>query len=122
MKILIVGGGGREHALGWALAGEGREIFFAPGNGGTGNNIPITPAEIDKLAEFSQREKIDLTVVGPEAPLAEGVVDEFEKRGLKIFGPSKNASEIEASKAFAREFMKKYGIPSPHFEIVTSFE
>src|SRR3990167_9400506 len=103
-KILIIGGGGREHAVGWKIAQEERagEIFFAPGNGGTaelGKNINISATDISKLIEFAKREKIDLALALPDDPLAQGVVDEFQKAGLRIWGPTRAAAELEWSKA-----------------------
>ena len=121
MKILVIGGGGREHALAWKLAGSRRvqQVYVAPGNGGTATdphfkNIPIT--DVKALADFAVAEKITLTVVGPEAPLAAGVVDEFLARGLRIFGPRKAAAQLESSKAFAKAFMKRHQIPTAAFE------
>lgn len=118
MNILIIGSGGREHALGWKLkqSPQVKKLFFAPGNGGTvklGTNIDIKAREINKLLSFSIKNKIDLTVVGPDDPLALGVVDLFEKKGLVIFGPNKLAARLESSKAWATNFMDKYGIPQP---------
>lgn len=117
MKILVIGSGGREHALAWKLAQSPRvqRIYVAPGNGGTAadprlTNVAIT--DIEALAEFAIGEKIALTVVGPEQPLAAGVVDEFRARGLRIFGPSKAAAQLESSKAFAKDFMQRHGIPT----------
>ncbi|HET9642941.1 MAG TPA: phosphoribosylamine--glycine ligase [Burkholderiaceae bacterium] len=117
MKVLVIGSGGREHALAWKLAQSPKvqKIFVAPGNGGTGldprlHNLAITG--VKALADFAVSEKIGLTVVGPEAPLAAGVVDEFRDRGLRIFGPTKSAARLETSKAFAKEFMQRHGIPT----------
>ncbi|OPX17733.1 phosphoribosylamine--glycine ligase [candidate division WOR-3 bacterium 4484_100] len=122
MKVLIVGGGGREHALAWKLhrAKKVKQIYAAPGNPGIaqiGTCVNILASDIPGLARFAEEKKIDLTVVGPELPLAMGIVDEFQKRGLKIFGPDKKASRIEADKSFAREFMNKFGIPAPKFQV-----
>jgi phosphoribosylamine--glycine ligase len=122
MKLLIVGGGGREHALAWRLnkSKKVKKLFAAPGNPGIaqiGTCVNILASDISGLARFAEEKKIDLTVVGPEAPLALGIVDEFTKRGLKIFGPNKNASRIEADKSFAREFMHQFGIPAPRFQV-----
>jgi len=121
MKVLVLGNGGREHALAWKLAKGERvsQVFVAPGNGGTARdpllkNIPIT--DVKALADFAQAEKIALTVVGPEAFLAAGVVDEFRARGLRIFGPTKAAAQLESSKAFAKDFMKRHGIPTAAYE------
>ncbi len=122
MKVLIVGGGGREHSLAWKVSQSSKvdEIFAAPGNPGIGKIgkcIDIKPTDVEKLAEFAEKEGIDLTIVGPEAPLVAGIVDEFEKRGLKIFGPKKEAARLEGSKVFSKEMMKKYGIPTADFRV-----
>ncbi|MBO9688504.1 phosphoribosylamine--glycine ligase [Roseateles chitosanitabidus] len=121
MKVLVLGNGGREHALAWRLAQGERvsQVFVAPGNGGTARdsklkNVPIT--DVKALADFAQEQKIALTVVGPEAFLAAGVVDEFRARGLRIFGPTKAAAQLESSKAFAKEFMKRHNIPTAAYE------
>jgi phosphoribosylamine--glycine ligase len=116
IKILVIGGGGREHTLVWKLAQSPRvkEIYAAPGNAGTAKiakNLAIKPDDIETLAKTVAAEKIDLTVVGPEAPLANGIADQFLIRGLQIFGPTRQATEIESSKAFAKELMQKYKIP-----------
>jgi phosphoribosylamine---glycine ligase len=117
MKVLVIGGGGREHALAWKLAQGARvqTVYVAPGNGGTATdpalkNVPIS--EPAALADFAAAEKVALTVVGPEAPLAAGVVDLFRARGLRIFGPTKAAAQLESSKSFAKEFMQRHGIPT----------
>ena len=117
MKVLVVGGGGREHALAWKLAQGERvqTVFVAPGNGGTAldpqlQNVPITA--VSELVDFAVAQKIALTVVGPEAPLAAGVVDAFRARGLRIFGPTQAAAQLESSKAFAKAFMQRHGIPT----------
>ena len=117
MKILVIGGGGREHALAWKLAQGERvqAVYVAPGNGGTAvdarlKNVPLT--DPGQLADFCQAEKIALTVVGPEVPLAAGVVDTFRARGLRIFGPTQAAAQLESSKAFAKSFMQRHGIPT----------
>ncbi|MFN3736399.1 phosphoribosylamine--glycine ligase [Hydrogenophaga sp.] len=124
MKVLVIGGGGREHALAWRLKqSEGvSQVFVAPGNAGTARdaqlvNLPIT----DKVAlrEWAQREGVALTVVGPEAPLAAGVVDEFRAHGLAIFGPTQAAAQLESSKAFSKAFMKRHGIPTAEYETFT---
>lgn len=122
MKVFIVGGGGREHTLAWKLnkSKKVKKIYAAPGNPGIaqiGTCVNILATDIRGLARFAEDKKIDLTVVGPETPLALGIVDEFTKKGLKIFGPNKKASQIEADKSFAREFMHRFGIPSPKFQI-----
>jgi phosphoribosylamine--glycine ligase len=125
MKVLIIGGGGREHALAWKLkrARQVKQIFAAPGNPGIaaiGTCVNILATDIQGLIRFAEQHKIDLTVVGPEVPLALGIVDEFIARGLKIFGPNKNASRMESDKAFARTFMHRFGIPSPRFDVYES--
>ncbi|WP_448587835.1 phosphoribosylamine--glycine ligase [Thermocrinis sp.] len=120
MKVLVVGNGGREHALVWKIAQSPlvKEVFIAKGNAGIeAKKVNINPSEVALLADFAQREGIDFTIVGPEAPLVEGIVDEFERRGLKIFGPSKRASLLEGSKVFAKQFMLKHGIPTANFEV-----
>ena len=127
MKILIVGSGGREHALGWKISQSPllRKLYCAPGNAGTqtiAENIPIGAEDVQELVDFAAKEKIDLTVVGPEVPLTLGIVDEFEKRDLKIFGPNKNAAELEGSKVFAKQFMERHRIPTCDFEIADSVE
>lgn len=123
MKILVIGSGGREHAIAWKLSQDNRveKIYVAPGNGGTAceekcENINIKAGEITKLIEFVKTNKIDLTVVGPEDPLSQGIVDDFEKEGLLIFGPNKAAAQMEASKAFAKDVMKKAGIATADYE------
>ncbi len=127
MNILVIGSGGREHALAWKLAQSPKasKVYVAPGNGGTARdprlvNVPIT--DIQALADFAQTNKIVLTVVGPEAPLAAGVVDEFRARGLRIFGPTQKAAQLESSKAFAKDFMKRHGIPTAFYETFTDTE
>lgn len=122
VKVMVVGGGGREHALIWKIAQSGKvsEIFCAPGNVGIAKLaqcVPIGAEDISALADFAEREKIDLTIVGPEAPLCAGIVDEFQQRGLRIFGPTKAAAEIEGSKVFCRELLAKWDIPSPKFAV-----
>ncbi len=121
MKILVIGQGGREHALAWKLAQSQRvqKVFIAPGNAGTLfeeklENVPLT--KIKEYADFARENKIAFTVVGPEAPLAEGVVDFFQKENLPIFGPSQKAARLESSKNFAKELMVKYAIPTAHFQ------
>src|SRR3989339_907566 len=126
-KILIIGGGGREHAIGWKISQSERceELYFAPGNGGTaslGTNVDIKATDIEALIEFVKKEKIDLTLAIPEDPLALGIVDEFQKKGLRIFGPSKNAAQLEASKAFSKNFMAMHNLPTAKFEIFTDYE
>ena len=127
MKILIIGSGGREHALGWKISQSPllKKLYCAPGNAGTqtiAENVPIGAEDIQGLVDFASREKMDLTVVGPEVPLTLGIVDEFEKHGLKVFGPNKNAAELEGSKVFAKQFMERHRIPSGKFDIADSVE
>ena len=124
MNLLVVGSGGREHALAWRLAQSERvkKVWVAPGNGGTAHepklqNLPLT--EIDLLAEFARREQLAFTVVGPEAPLAAGIVDVFRDKGLRIFGPTKAAAQLESSKDFAKAFMKRHGIPTAGYQTFT---
>ncbi len=116
--VLVVGSGGREHALGWKISQSKKvgKVFYAPGNGGTSNNISIPVDDIENLAKFAS-EKNCLTVVGPEVPLSIGIVDEFTKKGLRIFGPTKKASQLESSKVWAKNFMKKHNILTARFEI-----
>ncbi|MDQ1924490.1 phosphoribosylamine--glycine ligase [Massilia pseudoviolaceinigra] len=121
MKILVVGSGGREHALAWKLAQSERiqMVYVAPGNGGTARDIRLVNVELtdpEQLAEFAQREGIALTVVGPETPLAAGIVNLFRGRGLKIFGPTKEAAQLESSKDFAKAFMQRHGIPTATYQ------
>jgi phosphoribosylamine--glycine ligase len=123
MKILIIGSGGREDALAWKLS-QSRlcsKIYCAPGNGGISLRektecLPVKVDDLSALVDFAKKNKIDLTVVGPEAPLVAGIADLFEKEGLEIFGPKKSAARLEGSKVFAKNFMKKYGIPTADFE------
>jgi phosphoribosylamine--glycine ligase len=127
MKILVIGSGGREHTLAWKISQSPRitHVFCAPGNGGTrtvAENIATSDTDIQKLAEFAERERIDLTVVGPELPLVLGITDEFEKRHLRIFGPSKKAAELEGSKIFAKQFMERHRIPTGRFKIADAPE
>lgn len=123
MNILVVGSGGREHALGWKLQQSPliERVFFAPGNGGTSENLPIKPNEFEKLVEFAKTNNC-FTVVGPEEPLVKGIVDVFEVNGLKIFGPTKESAVLEGSKCWAKEFMRKYGIPTADFEIFNDLD
>ncbi len=121
MKVLVIGGGGREHAIAWKIAQSPKVqmVFVAPGNGGTAmdkrlKNVAIT--DLAALADFAQAERIGLTVVGPEGPLAAGVVDLYRARGLRVFGPSKAAAQLESSKAFSKDFMRRHGIPTAAHE------
>jgi len=129
MKILLIGSGGREHALAWKLAQspQVQTVFVAPGNGGTATakqttagieNLPIS--DLQDLADFAKREQIGLTVVGPEAPLAAGVVDVFRQNGLRIFGPTQLAAQLESSKDFSKAFMKRHGIPTADYQTFSS--
>lgn len=125
MKVLIVGSGGREHALAWMMKKSGADVFVAPGNGGTSliaRNVDIQSHEIEKLAEFARDEGIDLTIAGPELPISLGLYDEFSSRGLKVLAPSRDASRLEASKIYAKNFMRRYGIPTADFETFDDFE
>jgi len=122
MKVLVVGGGGREHALVWKIGLSPRvsKVYCAPGNAGISKQaeiVAIKPNEIDALLQFALKEKIDLTVVGPEDPLTRGIVDRFESAGLAIFGPRRRAAEIEGSKAFAKALMEKYQIPTGAYSV-----
>jgi phosphoribosylamine--glycine ligase len=123
MRVLVVGSGGREHALCWKLrqSPQVKELYCAPGNPGiaeVADLAPIAVDEIQKLVDFAADMKIDLTVVGPELPLTLGIVDEFAERGMTVFGPSRRAAELEGSKVFAKEFMRRHGIPTAAFEVV----
>ena len=122
MKVLVVGGGGREHALVWKIAQSPRisKIYCAPGNAGISKQstiVPIKANDLNGLVQFALKEKIDLTVIGPEEPLTKGIVDLFESKGLSVFGPSEKAAQIEGSKAFAKEMMRKYRIPTSSYQI-----
>jgi phosphoribosylamine--glycine ligase len=122
MKVLVVGGGGREHALVWKIVQSPKvsKVYCAPGNAGISEQatlVPLQASDLNGLLEFALKEKIDLTVVGPEDPLTRGIVDLFESKGLLIFGANAKAAEIEGSKAFAKEMMKKYRIPTAFYEI-----
>ena len=123
MKVLVVGGGGREHALCWKLRHSPllEELYCAPGNPGIAqiaDLVPVASEEIHQLADFAADLKIDLTVVGPELPLSLGLADEFARRGLPIFGPGRQAAELEASKVFAKQFMERHGIPTAPFAVI----
>jgi len=140
LKVLVVGPGGREHALAWALARSPRvgQVFVAPGNAGTewpentktgkwephapSQNVPIAAEDIPGLLQFAEQQQIDLTVVGPEVPLSMGIVDDFQAAGLRIFGPTRAAAQLESSKAFAKNFMKQHGIPTAEYGAFTDFE
>ena len=125
MKVLVIGKGGREHALCWKLKQSPRveKVFCAPGNAGTAldvQNVPIEAGDIRALIQFAKREGVGLTVVGPEEPLVKGIVDTFQKEGLRIFGPSKMAAELEGSKVFAKELMRQAGIPTADYRLFRS--
>ena len=127
MKVLIIGGGGREHALAWKVAESSQvnEVFVAPGNAGTAkeakvSNIDIGAEEIDALLDFAREERIELTVVGPEAPLTEGIVNRFQEQGLRCFGPSKEAAQLEGSKDFTKQFLVRNQIPTASYQTFES--
>lgn len=125
MKVLIIGSGGREHALAWKISRSPllQRLYCAPGNAGTmsiAENVPIADADIREMAGFAAKEGIDLTLVGPEFPLTLGIVDEFEKRNLRIFGPNRKAAELEGSKIFAKQFMERHRIPTARFKVAES--
>ena len=127
MKVLIVGGGGREHAIAWKVAKSPKveKLYCAPGNAGiaeVAECVNIGVMEFDKLTAFARENQINLTIIGPDDPLAAGAVDAFEAAGLRVFGPRKNAAILEASKAFSKDLMKKYGIPTAAYETFTSPE
>ena len=129
MKILVIGGGGREHALAWSLAQspQADQVFVAPGNAGTAGefgveNVDIAATDIDDLLEFAGSMGIDLTVVGPEAPLADGIVDRFVAAGLRCFGPTAAAARLEGSKTYSKEFMERHGIPTAAYQSFTEVD
>lgn len=127
MKVLIVGSGGREHAIAWSVAQSSKvdKIYCAPGNGGISQYaecVSIGAMEFDKLADFAKEKEIDLTIIGMDDPLVGGIVDVFEEKGLRVFGPRKNAAIIEGSKSFSKDLMKKYHIPTCHYEVFHSPE
>ena len=129
MKVLVTGGGGREHALAWRIAQSSavEKVFVAPGNAGTEieeklQNVSISPMDFEALIEFAHSEKVDLTVVGPEDPLVAGCVDRFAEAGLRCFGPSKSAAQLEGSKSFTKAFLKKYGIPTGDYRAFDEIE
>src|SRR6188768_1485589 len=124
MKVLVVGGGGREHALAWKIAQSPRvaKVFVAPGNGGTAREPELTNvpgATIADLVEFAAKEPIALTIVGPEAPLAAGIVDTFRAAGLRIFGATRAAAQLESSKDYAKGFMARHGLPTARYATFT---
>ncbi len=127
MKLLVIGSGGREHALAWKLheSQQMEELYCAPGNAGIAQEaecLPVDLAQTKSLVELAKRLHADLTIVGPEAPLVAGIVDDFEKEGLAIIGPNKAAARLEGSKVFAKEFMRRHGIPTARFEVADNFE
>ncbi len=126
IDVLLIGSGGREHALAWKIAQSPKlgKLYIAPGNGGTrqfGENVNILATDVEKLGQFAQEHSIDLTIVGPDDPLALGIVDVFKSRGLKIVGPSKRAAQVEASKAFAKQLMQEAGVPTAEFSIFADY-
>jgi phosphoribosylamine--glycine ligase len=129
MKILVIGSGGREHALAWKLAQSSRveEVIVAPGNAGTARelrmrNVDVAANDLDGLLQLAQDERVDFTVVGPEAPLVAGVVDKFRAAGLRIFGPTAAAAQLEGSKAFTKDFLARHAIPTAHYAVFTTLE
>ena len=127
MKILVVGGGGREHAICWKLSKEANvdKIYCAPGNAGISNVaqcIDIQDSDIENLLKFAKENKIDLTIVGPEIPLVAGIVDKFEKEGLKIFGPNKKCAQLEGSKSFSKDFMIRHNLPTAKYKEYTNLD
>ena len=127
MKVLIVGGGGREHAIAWKVAQSPKveKLYCAPGNAGiaeVAECVDIGVMEFDRLVTFARENAVDLTIVAPDDPLAAGAVDAFEAAGLRAFGPRKNAAILEGSKAFSKDLMKKYGIPTASYETFDSAE
>jgi len=126
MKILIVGSGGREHTIAWKIAQNPgvKELYVAPGNAGTaslGTNVPINASDLEGLKNFVKEKSIDLTLVGPEQPLVDGIVDAFQIEGLSIFGPRQNAARLEGSKAFAKDFMARHNIPTGEYQVFTDY-
>ena len=126
MKILIVGGGGREHALAWKAAQSEKvdTVFVAPGNPGTASedkvsNVDIGAEDISALKTFAEKEAIDLTIIGPENPLVDGIVDEFKQAGLPCFGPAKDAAILEGSKSFSKEFLQRHNISTAEYQVFT---
>ena len=129
MKVLVIGGGGREHALAWKAAQSSKveKVFVAPGNAGTATephleNVNINADDVTSLVTFAKDNRIELTIVGPEAPLVIGVVDAFQKAGLRCFGPTKGAAQLEGSKAFTKDFLKKYNIPTADYGVFTEID
>ncbi|HEX9438584.1 MAG TPA: phosphoribosylamine--glycine ligase, partial [Roseiflexaceae bacterium] len=134
LRVLVIGAGGREHALAWALARSPgvAQVFVAPGNAGTNwpaaagrapaTAVPVGDSDLAGLLGLAQKQRVDLVVVGPEAPLAAGYVDAFQARGLRVFGPSHTAAQLESSKAFAKRFMREYGIPTADYESFDDYD
>jgi phosphoribosylamine--glycine ligase len=120
MRLLVVGGGAREHALAWKLRGEGHQVLCAPGNGGTPQRLGVSADDLDGLARAAREARIELTIVGPEAPLAAGLVDRFAQRGLKAFGPTRAAGRLESSKVWSKAFLQRHGLPTARAEIAES--
>jgi len=118
VNVLVVGSGGREHAIGWKLGQSDNvnTVFYAPGNGGTSNNVDISVDNLEELSRFASENNC-ITIIGPEAPLAAGIVDMFNEKDLKIFGPTKKAAQLESSKIWAKKFMKRNNIPTATFEV-----
>ena len=129
MNILIIGSGGREHALAWKVAQNHavKKVFVAPGNAGTQlepkvANLAIDPSNFEELAFFAESNEVNLTIVGPEQPLVDGIVDFFSDRNLPVFGPNKRAAQLEGSKAFAKDFLVRHGIPTAEYQKFTEIE
>ena len=129
MKVLIIGGGGREHALAWKAAQSAKvsQVFLAPGNAGTAledklTNVDVGAEDVPALVAFAEQNQIDLTIVGPEVPLVLGVVDAFQAKGLRIFGPSQAAAQLEGSKAFTKDFLERHNIPTADYQNFTEIE
>ncbi len=124
MKILVVGSGGREHAIVWSLVRKGHQVYCAPGNGGVARMaecVDIEPLNIRELVRFAKKQRVDLTIVGPEAPLVAGLADEMAKHNLVVFGPNAQAANLEGDKSFAKSLMRRYGIPTADFEVFDDF-
>src|SRR5579859_5172291 len=120
MKVLVVGSGGREHTLAWRLGRDGADVLVAPGNGGTPDAMAVAASDVDGLLDLAQRERVDLTIVGPEGPLAAGIVDAFAERGLAICGPTRAAARLEWSKAWTKDLLGRHAIPTGQAEVVSS--
>src|SRR6185436_10368328 len=123
MRILVLGSGAREHALAWKLSQEGHHVLCAPGNAGIARSIPTESIDLldtDAVIRLVDREQIDLTVVGPEAPLGNGLADRFEAEGRRVFGPTRGAAQLETSKAFAKDFMQRHGVPTARYRVCAS--